>query len=357
MKRVFLYLLGLFIMAACSEDLRESGQDNLLTENEVMIQTKGVGDQSTYIFYLIGSQTGNRYSGTYVDAYLDEPLMPGYLAAGNVPTYDSSKGLRAVNGNYSLFAASPAQEMVETSSGSGLFGYSYTRNIEGVYVSEPVNVILGGVYLSGDKGTEYIYDASAQVLKQPRSRLKLKFACGSDIEQAVLQAINLKNFISEGIYIPYQKRFHYENDAVEATAQLYPKTQTQELLQVMQGNTVDLDVQEFILSMNYGETDSEGNTKYPMPSLEIITGASTQESVTFNAVLGWDFKPQHTYEFTIKINSIYVNMTVNISSWDSEAAGSDIEETETWQVTFPLKDDTVNLLDWEKVDKQTGEIS
>ena len=357
MKRVFLYLLGLFLMAACSDDLRDSGQDHLLTENDVILQTKGVGDNSTYIFYLIGNQNGNRYFGTYVDAVQNEPLMPGYIDAQNGPTYDSSKGLRAVNGNYSLFAASPAQEMVETSSGSGLFGYSYTRNDEGVYVSEPVNVILGGVYLSGDKGAEYIYDASAQVLRQPRSRLKLKFACGSDIEQAILQAINLKNFISEGIYIPYQKRFHYENDAVEATAQLYPKTQTQEFLQVTQGNTVDLDVQEFILSMNYGETDSEGNTKYPMPSLEIITGASTQESVTFNAVLGWDFKPQHTYEFTIKINSIYVNMTVKISSWDSATVGSDIEDTQTWQVTFPFKDGTVNLIDWEKVDKQTGTIS
>ena len=89
---------------------------------------------------------------------------------------------------------------------------------------------------------------------------------------------------------------------------------------------MDLDVQEFILSMNYGETDSEGNTKYPMPSLEIITGASTQESVTFNAVLGWDFKPQHTYEFTIKINSIYVNMTVKISSWDSLALNKAVRD-------------------------------
>ena len=121
----------------------------------------------------------------------------------------------------------------------------------------------------------------------------------------------------------------------------------------------DLRVDEYILSMNYGELDAEGRPRYPMPSLEIETGESDTDVVIFTAALGWDFRPQHAYEFTITINSVYINMTVTVIPWsENENLDFEVDDTDIWQINFPINDNggVVNLLDWEKVAKQTGTI-
>ena len=110
--------------------------------------------------------------------------------------------------------------------------------------------------------------------------------------------------------------------------------------------------------MNYKAVDESGNTRFPLPSLEIeIGGVSGSDIVTFNAPLSWDFRPQHIYEFTIVINSVYVNMTLVISEWDVNGeVDSEIGNPEVWQIQFPLKSGGVDVMDWESVDTQIGTI-
>lgn len=359
MKRLCAFAF-LLMTASCSGDWTRHGQDAADgSVNDVLIQTKGSGDNRTYVFYLVGNPNtttqGVTAFGKYVDASTGQPLIPGYLQ-NDTPVYDSSYGLRSQNGGYRLFIASPAVEMEPVEDGSSIEGYPYERNEIGTYVSEPVNVTLGGVYLAGEDGTEYVYDASRQVLRQPRSRLKLNFACGADIEQTTLQSVHLNNFISRGYYIPVESRFHYQDADIEQTEQLYP-VDGKGALTLRTGETVNLEIDEYILSMNYGALDSEGKNKYPMPSLEIGIGGTGEKFLTFNAALGWDFKPQHTYEFTVVINSVYVNMTVRATPWtDNGETGAVVDGTGLWQITFPLKEGTVNLMDWEVMAPQTGEI-
>ena len=366
MRRFSSYLLCLLALA-CSDKSALNGVDAtdvLLGGAEpVSVATRGTGDGKTYIFYLAGNQGGLTQNvvvaGTYADVVPGDPLMPCAVdqdgnaskdADGNV-ICDSSKGLRAVNGGYRMFIASPAVQTSDVPGQAGLKGYRYERNADGVYVSSPVSVSVGGVYLTGADGTEYVYDASSHVLRQPRSRVKLRFACGSDIDRTTLRSVSLKNFINEGYYLPLESRFHYSSVVDEMPLYTGP-------LAVSRNEVKDLNVNEYVLSMNYGELDAQGNTKWPMPALEIETGESDSEVVTFNAALGWNFKPQHTYEFTIIINSVYVNMTVTAVPWDvNPEQDAVIDSPDTWQITFPLEEDGLtNLLDWEEVGEQVGTI-
>jgi len=359
MKRLFSYVMICLLSVACSSDPFDTGKGSLpgAAVKDVSLLTKGSGDGRTYIFYLIGNREsateGVRMYGTYVDAESGQPLCPADPQTG---TYDSSKGLRAQDGYYRMFVASPAVHAEETSTGSGIYGYEYDRNEDGVYVSDPVSVSVSGVYLAGSYGTEYVYDVSEQVLRQPRSRIKLNFACGNDIASATLKGLSLNNFIDHGYYIPEVMNFSYTADDVKESYLLFPKSGEGDLV-LTTGNSQALDVDEYILSMNYKDVDSYGNYKYPIPSLNIEVG-SAYGSLNLHAALGWHFKPQHTYEFTITINSVYVNLQVTASAWEQngDSISSDVGDTGTWEIEFPLKSGSVLLLDWEKVNV-TGTIS
>ena len=362
MKKILAYLLCLAV-TACTSVLDGAGDDvSDASADYVNIRTKGTNSRRTYIFYLLGNKntaTKNlEYYGTYLDSAQGDPLIPVQVDEYGVATSDqpaSSYGLRASNGGYSLFIASPAVEMSEI---AGLKGYHYTRNDEGVYISDPVSVSVGGVYLSDSEGTEYIYDASSQVLRQPRSRLQLCFGCGEGVD-VTLVSISLKNFISEGYYIPIEKRFHFTEEKISQEQQLYPPEGGNPRF-FTGGEVENLNVDEYILSMNYGEKDAEGKVKFPMPSLKILikSGATSADVVELTAALGWDFKPQNAYEFTVIINSAYVSVQVKAFPWNPvENSSSTVDETETWKIEFPLTERSVNLLDWEKVDKQVGTIS
>jgi hypothetical protein len=337
------------ISVACSRAGYDSGQYDS-TVREIDLQTKGSGDGKTYIFYLVADEsssgTAPRAFGTYVDAEPGKPLRPADPSSG---LYDSSKGLRTQDGFYKLFVASPAQVAPEIYEDSGIYGYEYDRNVDGVYVSEPVPVSVHGVYLSGSNGLEYVYNVS-QVLSQPRSKILLNFACGEDIEAATLISLGLSNVIDHGYYIPENMIFKYSSDDILDSYPLFPKSGTGTLT-LGTGQVASLEIDdEYVLSMNYKDVDQNGNYKHPMPSLEIEVG-SAYGTVSLQAALGFDFRPQHTYEFTITINSVYVTLTVKVSSWvpNGETVGSTIGDTGTWVIQFPLKNGASLLLDWEKV--------
>ena len=335
--------------------------------NYVELQTKGTGSNRTFLFYMDGVEgtvTGNVETyGTYYDPAPGSALVPCSVAAndGSYVRDDQSQGLRSKDGRYKMFIASPAI-MPEAVPGTSLNGYYYSREVSVnqantrpiVYISDPVDVNLNGVYLSSANGYEYEYDVESMVLKQPLSMINIRFACGDRIAETTLRKITLNNIIKQGYYIPTDSYFHYDATNDVGSKQVY-----QGPLHLTTGSaSVDLEVNEYLLSMDYRQTDAQGNPIWHLPSLEIEIGPDDENVVTFLAALGWYFKPQHKYEFTITINSVYVTITVEAEEWEGvPGQESTVGVPQKWEITFPLVDEgNNNLLDWEKVQGGTGVI-
>ena len=366
MKKLYTYIFCL-LAVACTKQTHPDSQDDNIPGNYVELQTKGTGSNRTFLFYMDGVEgtvTGNiETCGTYHDPAPGSALVPCSVAAadGSYISDDQSKGLRAKDGRYRMFIASPAI-MPETVPGTSLKGYHYSREVsvnQGnpspiMYISDPVDVNLNGVYLSSANGYEYVYDVESMVLKQPLSMINIRFACGDRIDETTLRKIILHNIISQGYYIPTESYFHYD-----AANHVESKTVFDDELHLLTGSApVDLNVDEYILSMDYRKTDAQGNPLWNLPSLEIQIGPDDENVVTFMAALAWHFKPQHKYEFTITINSVYVTITVEAMEWEGvPGQETTVGVPQKWAITFPLTaEGTSNLLDWEKVDAGTGVI-
>ena len=335
--------------------------------NYVELQTKGTGSNRTFLFYMDGVEgtvTGNVETyGTYYDPTPGSAMVPCSVSAvdGSYVADDQSQGLRSKDGRYKMFIASPAI-MPESVPGTSLKGYYYSREVAVnkastrpiVYISDPVDVNVNGVYLSSANGYEYEYDVESMVLKQPLSMINICFACGDRIAETTLRKITLNNIIKQGYYIPTESYFHYNASSDVVSKQVY-----QGQLHLTTGSAAeDLNVNEYLLSMDYRQTDAQGNPIWHLPSLEIVIGPDDDNIVTFVAALGWHFKPQHKYEFTITINSVYVTITVEAQEWEGvPGQESTVGVPQKWEITFPLTDEgNNNLLDWEKVQGGTGII-
>lgn len=354
MMRRLLFILLLLGCISCQD--REL--DTLTSELQMVefISTKGVGDNKAYMVYLVGidgtTTDGVVATGTYCDKTEGGQFTP--CAVNDDGTYlqdDDTKGLRAINGPYKMYVVYPAIPMSDSR------GYFYDRNPQGVYISETEDVSLAGVYLSDANGSHYIYDGSAMELKQPRSQVSVKFACGNDIESTTLQKISLKNIIPEGYYKPEESKFYY--DAETISVDIYDSNGGEGLTLTTGESSPVGEGSEYILSMDYGEKDAQGNTIWPLPSFEIHIGDSSTNVVSFTAALGWDFNPQYSYIFTITVNSLYVNIKVTaIPSWINGGDHStSVDEPQVWTIEFPLVDGSQNnLLDWDVVDGITGVI-
>ena len=350
---------------ACNRNGADPTNDSLLG-NKVQLQTKGNGSGRAFLFYLDGlegTSTGHIETyGTYYDAVASAPLVPCFVSQdGNYTGEAPSGGLHARDGRYKLFIASPAVLPV-TVQGLSVKGYEYERNLADpadpdiLYVSEPVEVSVSGVFLSSGNGYEYDYDVSTQVLRQPRSRINLRFACGDKITETTLRKITLKNIIDYGYYIPSEAYFEY--DSVIDKVVFSVQEGGEGLRLEPEDDPVDLQVNEYILSMDYRVTDDYGNYIWPLPSLEIKVGPDDENVVTFVTALGWNFKPQYVYDFTITINSVLVNLSVTAQEWEIvDGQEAVVGVPQTWMIEFPLVDNSDNkLLDWEKVDGGTGVI-
>ena len=366
MKKLYTYIFCL-LAVACTQQSKLENQDDTSLGNYVELQTKGTGSNRTFLFYMDGIEgtvTGNIETyGTYHDPAPGSALVPCSVAAadGSYIGDDQSKGLRSKDGRYKMFIASPAI-MPETIQGTSLKGYYYSREVTNnqvstrptIYISDPVDVNLNGVYLSSANGYEYEYDVKSMVLKQPLSMINIRFACGDRIDETTLRRISLNNIIKQGYYIPTDSYFHYDR-----TNDVGSKSVFNGELNLKKGSDpVNLQVNEYLLSMDYRQTDAQGNPIWDLPSLEIEIGPDDENVVTFLAALGWHFRPQHKYEFTITINSVYVTITVVAEDWEGvPGQETTVGVPQKWEITFPLKDESNNnLLDWEKVQGGTGVI-
>lgn len=344
MRRVLLYILGAMVLfPSCV------GRNGAVVPPETHLvdftSTKVEADGRTYKVFLNGipgTTTANHpeYSGTYHEA--GGVLQPCSVDNNGVfIEEDSSKGLRAANGPYKMYIVSPAIDKTAID-GTSLSGYMYDRNQEGVYISKLSDVEVSGVYIQDAHGDDCVYDAQSDTLVQHRSRLKVIFACGADIESTTLYSVSLKNIIDKGYYIPAQASFYYEDSDIvdEPLYSSDPKS-------LVVGEEFDLNVDQYILSMDYSEKTDGGNNRWPLPSLEIKIGESGGK--TFTADMGFAFEPQHTYVIRIVINSNYLGLTVDISDWDNGGGGSSsVDGIRRWSFKIPVKDGDNNVvLEWD----------
>lgn len=375
MKRFWLYIF-VVLFISCQKDSSVEDSNSKEINQVSFAATKGSGSKKSFRVYLNGIENtvaeGIETSGSYYDQTEGMPLQPCSVDEyGNFVALDDSKGLRSINGSYKLHIVSPAVEMVPIEGYTNLNGYKISRDLgqdeNPIYLSSIADVTLSGVYLTGASGLQHnIYDASSHILKQQRSKIKIKYACGNDIASTTLQKITLSNIINVGYYRPVESRFYYAqediiNYAIDKTVlpDVLPLTITNPNFPngTNPNEPIDLGVEQYILSMNYGELDSQGHSKWPFPSFVIETGGSESDVVVFTAALGWNFEPQHTYEFTITINSIYVNIEVAALPWDENGKeDTSIENPKRWSIDFPITDGEVKLLEWEEIDNINGTI-
>ena len=366
-SRKYIYLLITAVALTCSISCSKSAvtgeapAENLISATF----TKGNGDNKAYRIYLNGIDgtvtVGKEYSGTYVDNSNDALATCRVNEDGSLIDIDETgaSGLRAIDGPYKMHIVYPAIKMSPITGENGINGYHFYREEEmqenSIYISQTKTVNVDGIYLKEEGGeTQYIYDASSMILKQPRSKIDIIFKCGNDIASTTLQSIKLKNIINEGYYRPADSRFYYQNSSL-IDLNLYNAPENVQPL--LSGTSQTIAENIFLLSMDYSEKDSQGNTKWPLPSLEIKTGSEETYYVTFTAALGWNFEPHNRYEFTITINSLYVNLSVTATPWDIEEENNGtIENPKQWSIDFPINGSGDNVLDWEEVNAGTGTI-
>lgn len=349
MRGFSLCIAGLLAVISCDEhsDFCRPQAVNLVES----IATRGSkGDGRVYRVYLNGLEghetQGIETSGTYVDNMSGGPLSPCTVTAGNeFDEIDSSCGLRSIDGYYKMHIVHPPVTMERIpdnrSQGRGINGYLIERENtdqeKELFISRSADVYLSGVYLSDDSGLQYVFDASDMLLRQQRSRVSVRFICGSDIESTKLRSVSFRNIIRQGYYRPADGRFYILSDGS-------PDDDVEDVnlfngeLVLDSGESVELE-ETHILSMNYGETDNQGNSLWPLPSLVFTTGEDEGNPVTFTVALGWLFEPQKEYVFYITMNSMHVNIELGVAPWDEKDIDSEnITYLASWSVGIAVSD-------------------
>ena len=359
MKHFITYVLLLFSLFAC--DRLGVDKDSANTHLVPQIDTKGSGSGRVYRIYLNGIDSyeteGIETSGTYVDHVGGSSLTP--CAVDEDYSYvedDPSCGLRAKDSIYTMHIAYPAVEMEripsDYSGGKEINGYLINRilgqNDEELYLSQPTGVNLSGVYLSDINGSQYIFDAEDMPLKQQRSRIAVTFKCGEKIGSTTLRNVSLKNIIKRGYYRPLEGIYYFLNDGSDQDDMedvvLFDGEEV-----IVTGASKALP-ETYILSMDYGETDSNNNPRWPLPSFVFTTGPDVGNEVTFTVALGWNFEPQKEYMFNINMNSMYMEMHVSVVDCEGDGVESgSISDLGTWRIEYPADD-------WVDIDNITGTI-
>lgn len=335
MKRFITYIFLLLVVTSCDK----WRSDDPFAEYELVsfASTKGAGDGKIYRVYLNGlenySTRGTETSGVYQDSDASGPLAP-------YPNSDN--GLRAPNGTYRMHIVYPNVEMTPIPSNFGgngsMNGYLLNR-IQGtdpkIYLSEEVDVVLSGVYLSLVGGSsQYIFDANGFPLKERRSKITINAKKGEGIAPTTLHSVSFKNVIQSGYYRPLDRRLYF--------VPIAPDSQDSKI-EILNGELSlgesysQIGQTTTILSMNYGETDEQSNYKWPLPTF-VLSAEIGGKSETFTVALGWDFKPQTEYVFDITIRSVEVRIDVTAKAWDDKnVSSSPVGEQPSWTVTFPLE--------------------
>lgn len=352
-KLVILSLIS--VTVACNRDGAVAVQDSEPVELQISMGTKaGSTADVTYRTVLFQyDAVYNHYStylydGSYRDKDAKEWMTPCQVnsTTGEWIADGSAYGLRASqNGTYRLGIVSPAVQpdwLVYGGLGGTAtrWGYHLNRTGDCVKISHPTNVTVAGNHMN----RKFIYQANANELVDRRAKLTVRFECGEDLASVHVNKVVLKNFYSEGYYdFGTDSLYNFTLDDVGVV--LHDTTDPE--IELLNGATATEVCTDFYLfSLNYDEIDADYHFIYDVPQLEITMG----DGVVL-VPIHYLFKPQHSYTYTLSINSAFVKMAITALPWDDTSGTQN--ETIGEPVTETL---TFNAGTWNNVNGGSGEI-
>lgn len=345
-------LLTAALVTGCSKDGSSSASGESGAIAFSMKTKDGSAASATYRMVLFGynavsSTYSARSQGSYRDKDAKDWMTPCRVdpATGEWMEDGSVYGLRSTyNGDYMLSIVTPARQpdylVTEPNSSVRGWGYNLERTGDALLVSSPVKVTVTGNHLN----RKYVYQADASLLRDCRSKLTVKLQCGDDLTSVHVNKLTIRNFYSAMSYDFGSDSL--VNPTLDAVGLVMHDTTDPEI-ELLHGEPAEEVFSDFYLfSLNYDKIDDEYHFVYDVPQLEVTIGSGV-----VSVPLHYEFKPQHTYTYTLSINSAFVKMSVTALPWN-DLSGS-LEETigEPKTEVFTFDPGT-----WDLVDGGSGTI-
>ena len=337
------------VTVACSRDGKNAVQDYEPVELQISMGTKaGSSADVTYRTVLFqydavyAHYSAYLYNGSYRDKDAKEWMTPCQVngTTGEWIADGSAYGLRAAeNGSYRLGIVSPAVQpdwLVYGGLGGTAtrWGYHLNRTGDCVKISHPASVTVTGNHMN----RKFIYQASANELVDRRAKLTVRLQCGEDLTSVHVNKVVLKNFYTEGYY-DFGTDSLYDFTLDGAGEVLHDSGDPEIELQNGAAAT-EVCTDFYLFSLNYDRIDAEYHFIYDVPQLEITMG----DGVVL-VPIHYLFKPQHSYTYTLSINSAFIKMAITALPWDDASGTQDETIGEPVNETISFDAGTWNTVD------------
>ena len=351
-KAVLLSLVT--VVVGCNRDKVVFVQEDEPYELQLSLGTKaGFSSDVTYRTVIFQFDAVNeyysvyRYSGSYRDKDAKDWMTPCQVngTTGEWVADNSEYGLRAgTSGTYKLCIVSPAIQPNWYTTGYGgnysRWGYHLYRTGDNPKISHPVTVTVGGNHIN----RKWVYQATSSELVDRRARLTVMIECGEDLASAHVNKIVLKNYYTDAYYDFGTDSLY--NFTLDATGQVLHDSGDPEI-ELLHGEPAMTVTSDFLLfALDYNRIDADYHFIYDLPQLELTMGSGTV-LVPFH----YRLEPQHSYTYTLSINSAFVKLALSVQPWND--ASGDQDETVGAPVTETIIFDAGT---WDTVDGGTGEI-
>ena len=352
--RIKAFFLSLMIVTVgCNRDKARFVQEDEPYELQFSMGTKaGSPGDVTYRTVLyqyndLSEYYSNRFVGTYRDKDEKEWMTPCQVnnSTGTWIADNPEYGLRAAySGSYFLSIVSPAvqPDWYEVGIGGNYsrWGYHLQRTGDLFKISHPVRVTVGGNHLNG----KWVYQANGNELCDRRAKVTVKLECGEDLSVVHVNKLMLKNIYTDAYYDFATDSLY--NPVLDLVGELLHDSADPEI-ELLHGEPATTICSDFYLfAFDYNRIDADYHFIYDLPKLEVTMGSGTV-LVPFH----YKLEPQHSYTYTLSINSAFVKLALTVQPWNDASGNQD--ET----IGAPVTDTfTFDAGTWDIVNGGTGEI-
>lgn len=408
MRRYILYIFTLLLAASCSKsETATSADQDEVVEVAFSMMTKVDSEEETYCFALFSSSQTSMPEYGFYESTLINSTEDTYSWLTPIEEENSTLGLAASYGTYTMSSVSPATAPTLASSyytsanettSKTIYGYPYNRiptneTYDDLYMGDPLTIYIEGALAStSSSATTYTYTFDEDyTLKQQRTKFQLKVCAGTvtsttesdteeDDEDADSDSEEDGTTTTTTTQLSYFIRSIYISDVVNSALfnptvgyyatevyDLYPFSNFPES---SEGYTIDWSESRPLLVTNDEKVDNEDvfyllsadysdREKYPITPTLNVEFLSTAES-TYGSVrevpimLDIDFKPQYHYTLDLLINSIEMILTIKVDNWDDKKETGDVTDLGERTITVSLGDGDSS--GWEDADTATGDI-
>lgn len=350
-KAVLLSLIT--VVVGCNRDKTVYVQEGESYELQFSLSTKAgsPGDETyrTVLFSYndLSEYYGSKYTGSYRNRDVKDWMTPCQVNAttGEWIADGSEYGLRASkSGTYKLCIVTPAVQPNWFTVGLGgnysKWGYHLQRTGDGLKISSPVSVNVAGNHIN----RKWVYEASANEMKERRAKVTVKLECGEDLAVVHVNKLMFKNIYSDAYYDFASDSLH--NLTLDAVGEILHDSGDPaiELLHGEPATTVCTDF--YLFALDYDRIDDEFHFLYDVPQLEVTMGSGI-----VLVPLHYELAPQHSYTYSLTINSAFIKMSITALPWNESSGDQDETVGATITDTFTFDAGT-----WNIVDGGTGEI-